>query len=342
MPLACLANAAAVTSVTPAQLLSLRHAHLPDLFFLVQMHAPKPLLLVHLHSLKHFFYNPQLSSFHAVPTSSSANAVPGQIYNIANSTQSSTSSALAATPVSSDQASSLQQSTHSLGKSESSSTAEQAVLEASGANSSSNATRGPVCPSLVVPDSYLPAGEPPRTGKPISHFVRSPKSPEKPQEERVLILAANSGGSCALQLGDYYTFLSLLDKLQYGNVHGYDVLLGLGNVNDDLRKTWNKVAWMQKVCCKCTAFTALLSLLVSDLLLDVSCIVVYDRSPTGIAVCSAFTADRLRFVPTRVLGISMSGHCTSQFLNDLCFPRRRFLQASASQQGRSLCEICIH
>ena len=114
-------------------------------------------------------------------------------------------------------------------------------------NSSANATRALVCPTLVVPDNYAPDDEPPRTGKPISHYVHSPRSREKPQRERVLILAANSGGSCALQLGDYYTFLSLLDKLQYGNVHGYDVLLGLGNVDIDLRKTWNKVAWMQKV-----------------------------------------------------------------------------------------------
>lgn len=102
------------------------------------------------------------------------------------------------------------------------------------------------CPTLVVPQDYTPSGEGPRTGQPESHLVRSPKSLEKPQEERVLILAANSGGSCSLRLGDYYNFLSLLDKLQYGNVHGYDVLLGLGNVDDDLRKTWNKVAWMQK------------------------------------------------------------------------------------------------
>lgn len=116
-----------------------------------------------------------------------------------------------------------------------------------GANSSANATRALVCPTLVVPDNYAPDDEPPRTGRPISHYVHSPRSREKPQKERVLILAANSGGSCALQLGDYYTFLSLLDKLQYGNVHGYDVLLGLGNVDIDLRKTWNKVAWMAKV-----------------------------------------------------------------------------------------------
>lgn len=106
-----------------------------------------------------------------------------------------------------------------------------------------------ICPTLVVPEDYTPNGEGPRTGRPESHLVRSPRSLEKPQEERVLILAANSGGSCSLRLGDYYNFLSLLDKLQYGNVHGYDVLLGLGNVDDDLRKTWNKVAWMQKVCC---------------------------------------------------------------------------------------------
>lgn len=106
-----------------------------------------------------------------------------------------------------------------------------------------------ICPTLVVPQDYTPNGEGPRTGQPESHLVRSPKSLEKPQKERVLILAANSGGSCSLRLGDYYNFLSLLDKLQYGNVHGYDVLLGLGNVDDDLRKTWNKVAWMQKVCC---------------------------------------------------------------------------------------------
>lgn len=125
--------------------------------------------------------------------------------------------------------------------------AEKAVSGASGGNSSANATRALVCPTLVVPDNYAPADEPPRTGKPISHYVHSPRSLEKPQKERVLILAANSGGSCSLQLGDYYTFLSLLDKLQYGNVHGYDVLLGLGNVDIDLRKTWNKVAWMQKV-----------------------------------------------------------------------------------------------
>ena len=167
---------------------------------------------------------------------------------MANSSQSSATSSAA--PLSADKVSKLQQSTDPLGETglpESSSTAEQAILEAIAANRSSNATRAPVCPSLVVPDSYWPAGEPPRTGRPISHFVRSPRSLEKPQEERVLILAANSGGSCALQLGDYYTFLSLLDKLQYGNVHGYDVLLGLGNVDDDLRKTWNKVAWMQKV-----------------------------------------------------------------------------------------------
>lgn len=124
------------------------------------------------------------------------------------------------------------------------STAEKAAW---GGNSSANATRALVCPTLVVPDNYAPDDEPPRTGKPISHYVHSPRSRQKPQKERVLILAANSGGSCALQLGDYYTFLSLLDKLQYGNVHGYDLLLGLGNVDIDLRKTWNKVAWMQKV-----------------------------------------------------------------------------------------------
>lgn len=106
-----------------------------------------------------------------------------------------------------------------------------------------------ICPTLIVPEDYTPNGEGPRTGQPESHLVRSPRSLEKPQKERVLILAANSGGSCSLRLGDYYNFLSLLDKLQYGNVHGYDVLLGLGNVDDDLRKTWNKVAWMQKVCC---------------------------------------------------------------------------------------------
>ena len=106
-----------------------------------------------------------------------------------------------------------------------------------------------ICPTLVVPEHYTPNGEGPRTGQPESHLVRSPRSLEKPQKERVLILAANSGGSCSLRLGDYYNFLSLLDKLQYGNVHGYDVLLGLGNVDDNLRKTWNKVAWMQKVCC---------------------------------------------------------------------------------------------
>ncbi|KAL0019751.1 hypothetical protein WJX77_012419 [Trebouxia sp. C0004] len=103
-----------------------------------------------------------------------------------------------------------------------------------------------ICPTLVVPKDYFPDGEGPRTGNPESLLVRSPKSVEKPQKERVLILAANSGGSCSLRLGDYYNFLSLLDKLQYGNVHGYDVLLGLGNVDDELRKTWNKVAWMQK------------------------------------------------------------------------------------------------
>ncbi len=118
-----------------------------------------------------------------------------------------------------------------------------------------NASESAVCPTLVVPEDYTPNGEGPRTGQPESHLVRSPKSLEKPQKERVLILAANSGGSCTLRLGDYYNFLSLLDKLQYGNVHGYDVLLGLGNVDDDLRKTWNKVAWMQKVCC---AFCVLL------------------------------------------------------------------------------------
>ena len=125
--------------------------------------------------------------------------------------------------------------------------AEKAAAGAFGANSSANATRALVCPTLVIPNEYAPDNEPPRTGKPISHYVHSPRSLEKPQKERVLILAANSGGSCSLQLGDYYTFLSLLDKLQYGNVHGYDVLLGLGNVDIDLRKTWNKVAWMQKV-----------------------------------------------------------------------------------------------
>ena len=128
-------------------------------------------------------------------------------------------------------------------------TDEKAGLEAVAGNRSTKAP-APVCPALVVPGNYTPDGEPPRSGKPISHYVRSPRSLEKPQKERVLILAANSGGSCALQLGDYYTFLSLLDKLQYGNVHGYDVLLGLGNVDDDLRKTWNKVAWMQKVHCQ--------------------------------------------------------------------------------------------
>lgn len=115
-------------------------------------------------------------------------------------------------------------------------------------NASAQAPEPAVCPTLVVPDDYSPDGEGPRTGSAESHVVRSPKSLEKPQEERVLILAANSGGSCSLRLGDYYNFLSLLDKLQYGNVHGYDVLLGMGNVDDDLRKTWNKVAWMQKVC----------------------------------------------------------------------------------------------
>lgn len=126
-----------------------------------------------------------------------------------------------------------------------------------GGNSSANATRALVCPTLVVPDNYTPDDEPPRTGQPISHYVHSPRSREKPQKERVLILAANSGGSCALQLGDYYTFLSLLDKLQYGNVHGYDVLLGLGNVDIDLRKTWNKVAWMQKVSSSVTRLVSL-------------------------------------------------------------------------------------
>lgn len=114
-------------------------------------------------------------------------------------------------------------------------------------NSSAALSEPAICPTLVVPADYTPNGEGPRTGSPVSHIVRSIKSLEKPQKERVLILAANSGGSCSLRLGDYYNFLSLLDKLQYGNVHGYDVLLGMGNVDDDLRKTWNKVAWMQKV-----------------------------------------------------------------------------------------------
>ena len=114
-------------------------------------------------------------------------------------------------------------------------------------NSPAAVSEPAICPTLVVPAEYNPSGEGPRTGSPESHIVRSIKSLEKPQKERVLILAANSGGSCSLRLGDYYNFLSLLDKLQYGNVHGYDVLLGMGNVDDDLRKTWNKVAWMQKV-----------------------------------------------------------------------------------------------
>lgn len=127
-------------------------------------------------------------------------------------------------------------------------TVEEVFLDALEAvtNSSAAASEPAVCPTLVVPADYIPNGEGPRTGSPESHIVRSVKSLEKPQKERVLILAANSGGSCSLQLGDYYLFLSLLDKLQYGNVHGYDVLLGMGNVDDDLRKTWNKVAWMQK------------------------------------------------------------------------------------------------
>jgi len=64
------------------------------------------------------------------------------------------------------------------------------------------------CPTLVVPEDYTPNGEGPRTGQPESHLVRSPRSLEKPQKERVLILAANSGGSCSLRLGDYYNFLS--------------------------------------------------------------------------------------------------------------------------------------
>ena len=133
----------------------------------------------------------------------------------------------------------------------SNSTGEGPYMDALGALTSNDSAPAPepmICPTLVVPDDYFPDGEPPRTGSAEAHVVRSPKSLEKPQNERVLILAANSGGSCQLQLGDYYNFLSLLDKLQYGNVHGYDVMLGMGNVDDDLRKTWNKVAWMLKVC----------------------------------------------------------------------------------------------
>ena len=121
------------------------------------------------------------------------------------------------------------------------------ALAAVSVNDSDSAPEPMVCPTLGVPNDYIPDGEPPRSGNPEAHVVRSPRSAEKPQHERVLILAANSGGSCQLQLGDYYNFLSLLDKLQYGNVHGYDVLLGMGDVDDDLRKVWNKVAWMLKV-----------------------------------------------------------------------------------------------
>lgn len=102
------------------------------------------------------------------------------------------------------------------------------------------------CPALVVPHQYQPDGHPPNNHA-QAHIVHSPKTLAKPPEERVLIVAAHSGGSCSLQLGDYYTFLSMLDKLQYANLHGYDVLLGMGNIDSKLLATWNKVGWMMKV-----------------------------------------------------------------------------------------------
>lgn len=102
------------------------------------------------------------------------------------------------------------------------------------------------CPALVIPHDYHPDDLPPHNHA-QAHVVHSKKSLTKPPEERVLIVAANSGGSCGLQLGDYYTFLSMLDKLQYGNLHDYDVLLGMGNIDPALLATWNKVGWMMKV-----------------------------------------------------------------------------------------------
>lgn len=102
------------------------------------------------------------------------------------------------------------------------------------------------CPALVIPHDYHPDDLPPHNHA-QAHIVHSKKSLTKPPEERVLIVAANSGGSCGLRLGDYYTFLSMLDKLQYGNLHGYDVLLGMGNIDPALLATWNKVGWMMKV-----------------------------------------------------------------------------------------------
>ena len=120
----------------------------------------------------------------------------------------------------------------------------------SGSDSTQNQTKPKStprqCPALVVPHEYQPDGHPPHNHA-QAHVVHSPKTLEKPSAERVLIVAANSGGSCTLQLGDYYTFLSMLDKLQYGNLHGYDVLLGMGNIDSTLLATWNKVGWMMKV-----------------------------------------------------------------------------------------------
>lgn len=132
-------------------------------------------------------------------------------------------------------------------------TATESSISSPSAVYSSNSTRkakptvaARQCPALVVPHNYHPDGHP-QHNHAQAHIVHSQKSQNKPPEERVLIVAANSGGSCGLQLGDYYTFLSMLDKLQYGNLHGYDVLLGMGNIDPALLATWNKVGWMLKV-----------------------------------------------------------------------------------------------
>ena len=63
----------------------------------------------------------------------------------------------------------------------------------------------------------------------------------------LLLVTAFSPGACRSEHGDHQQLQTLKNKLDYANIHGYQLHVGMDQASSLLKGPWNKVALMRKL-----------------------------------------------------------------------------------------------
>mmetsp|Transcript_22187 Transcript_22187/g.36769 ORF Transcript_22187/g.36769 Transcript_22187/m.36769 type:complete len:290 (+) Transcript_22187:212-1081(+) len=69
----------------------------------------------------------------------------------------------------------------------------------------------------------------------------------KPTSSNVLLVTAIPPNPCKTDYGDHYNLLSIKNKQDYANIHGYIVFVGSEQIDPSLDGAWNKAALMKRL-----------------------------------------------------------------------------------------------